>query len=749
MDFRIKKKGRACLVLGLSGVLAFGCVQWPGIEQIPSVVQAVDTRAAVGVASNNIHHHDYYESSGNWASNVNSYLYKNQDGSYTRVEYTDSAVIIEEYNGTDFTLRSSKRLSPELPLFGGFYAGSDYNYIVFGQENTAQDNSKEVFRIVQYRKDWTRVASDSLLGANTTVPFQAGSVSFSEYQNMVYVRTSHEMYRSSDGLNHQANVTFSYNKQTGRITDSCTDIMNLASTGFVSHSFNQFLKMDGNQIFAIDHGDTNPRSIVLSRYNTPAGADKFVGACSYMDVFTFEGKVGDNYTGAAVGGFEVSDRNYLVAFQSVDQIKDYSGTIRNVYLGVVSRNGFPAASKQNQRITDFATGGQYSASNPVLVKLSDNSFVLLWERYSTSFSGSVVNKSSGTLQYVRLDGAGNQLGGIQTVTGSLSDCQPVVSGDELVWYVTNNSVPKFHILNLTSNRLTIKDSGAVPSTSPSIRPSTSPTVSPGVYPYPTLRPTIRPTETPRPTRTPRPTATPYSPYDEVWPDDSDLETNDEVGPDNPSWEDYEQENQDREDENNGSNAEEKVPQLGQYYFDEKAQYVVTKSDAVNGTVEYRLPIGNVSSVNIPEYIWIGSYEFAVTAIADNAFKDSSVKSVTISSNVTKIGAKAFQNAFELKKVAMNNEVKSIGKQAFQNCEALTSLTLPDTVNSIGKKAFAGCRSLKKLTIKSKKLTASKIGGKAFLGIPQKAVVKVPKAKLSAYKKLLRKKGLHSKVKLKA
>ena len=45
-----------------------------------------------------------------------------------------------------------------------------------------------------------------------------------------------------DGLNHQSNLTFEVNTETMKITDSRTGISN-TKTGYVSHSFNQFVKI--------------------------------------------------------------------------------------------------------------------------------------------------------------------------------------------------------------------------------------------------------------------------------------------------------------------------------------------------------------------------------------------------------------------------------------------------------------------------------------------------------------------------
>ena len=72
---------------------------------------------------------------------------------------------------------------------------------------------------------------------------------------------------------------------------------------------------------------------------------------------------------------------------------------------------------------------------------------------------------------------------------------------------------------------------------------------------------------------------------------------------------------------------------------------------------------------------------------------------------------------------------------------LTTVTIGKNIKSIGKNAFYGCGKLKKITIKTTKLTAGAVGAGAFKGINQKAVIKCPKAKKTAYKKILLKKGM--------
>jgi hypothetical protein len=98
-----------------------------------------------------------------------------------------------------------------------------------------------------------------------------------------------------------------------------------------------------------------------------------------------------------------------------------------------------------------------------------------------------------------------------------------------------------------------------------------------------------------------------------------------------------------------------------------------------------------------------------------------------------------------KKVTVNK----IANGAFKDCKKATRIVIGKNVTTIEKKAFSGCNQLKTITIKSTKLSSATINAEAFKGIKKSTIVKVPKKKLKEYKKLLRLKGLSSKVSIKS
>jgi len=133
-----------------------------------------------------------------------------------------------------------------------------------------------------------------------------------------------------------------------------------------------------------------------------------------------------------------------------------------------------------------------------------------------------------------------------------------------------------------------------------------------------------------------------------------------------------------------------------------ATFKVMNADSENPEVQYEAPAKNAKGkVKVPAFVKVNGVTYQVTSVSGKAFKgNSKVTKIIIGKNVTKIG----------------------------------------------KKAFSKCKKLKLLVIKSRKLKAKNVAKNAFKGITKKTTVKVPKSKIKAYRKLLRKKGLSSKVK---
>lgn len=159
----------------------------------------------------------------------------------------------------------------------------------------------------------------------------------------------------------------------------------------------------------------------------------------------------------------------------------------------------------------------------------------------------------------------------------------------------------------------------------------------------------------------------------------------------------------------GGGSVSQLPAQNKVYPSGQISYKVTKSAASGGTVSAvgvhesgKVKKGTITSLVIPKTVSIMGYTFQVTAI----------------------------------------EAK-----AFSGCKKLGRVTIEANVASIGSQAFKGCPKLGNIIIKTTKLTAKSVGAKAFSGVKKTAKVKVPKKKLAAYKKFLKKKGFGKKAKI--
>ncbi|MDO4734299.1 MAG: leucine-rich repeat protein, partial [Lachnospiraceae bacterium] len=361
-----------------------------------------------------------------------SYLI-NEGGRRLRVEYTDG-VLTREYFSEEGNLLSRKSIPFELSEFGGFFAGEDSYFVVFGQNNDEEDDEKEVIRIVKYSREWARQGAASIRGENTTVPFRAGTVSLTETGGMLYMRTSHQMYTSlSDGLRHQANLTAVIREADMTVSWILSGVRSVSS-GYVSHSFNQIVKTDGADLLAADHGDAYPRGIVLFRYAGKAGAEK-LDYSQYVIVLPIAGKTGANATGASLGALEASSSHYLVAGNSVSQDEDSYNTsgVRNIFVTATPKDDFTSSATEIRWLTSYS--GNEKVSTPVMTALPDGRFLLMW----------TVDE---VLNYCFLAADGSQDGPIYTGEGSISDCEPYVKDNAVWWYVTKSSAPVYYSISL-------------------------------------------------------------------------------------------------------------------------------------------------------------------------------------------------------------------------------------------------------------------------------------------------------------
>ncbi|MBD5134122.1 MAG: copper amine oxidase N-terminal domain-containing protein [Clostridiales bacterium] len=394
------------------------------------------------------------DSTARWSHLLSSYLYENDGDTFCVVDAKpnglSNVVAVDTYDRETFALLSSRTVPVELDTFGGFFAGEKYNFMVFGQNNTEEDNQKEVIRVVKYDKDFQRLDAVSVTGGQsfTVVPFDAGSLCMAEDGDMLVIHTARERYTTADGRNHQSQLTICVDTGNMRVTND----LGRFQGNHVSHSFNQFVIFDRGQLVLADHGDAYPRSIVLSRVSGGRTTDR----AFKTDLLKIPGSTGANCTGVTLGGLAASSDSYLVVINTIDHSKvtAYSSFSmsglgrdeRDVVLLVTSKGG---SSTQQIRLTDYVGNGKL-ASTPYLVKVDENRFLVLWEEFVYPDASPVVFNQG--VRYVEVDGSGEILGEVQTLPGARlsNDCQPILMDGRVTWYINTKVGRMFYQIAVLS-----------------------------------------------------------------------------------------------------------------------------------------------------------------------------------------------------------------------------------------------------------------------------------------------------------
>ena len=123
---------------------------------------------------------------------------------------------------------------------------------------------------------------------------------------------------------------------------------------------------------------------------------------------------------------------------------------------------------------------------------------------------------------------------------------------------------------------------------------------------------------------------------------------------------------------------------------------------------------NIFSNTCPiETLYLGR-NLTYTATTSSPFAGrTTLKTVTLGSNVTAIGVYLFSGCTALESVIIPGSLTSVGTRAFQNCSSLTNQTANDVItaiNSIAAYVFSGCSGLTDIVIPA---TITSVGDYAF------------------------------------
>lgn len=343
------------------------------------------------------------------------------------------------YNSSFGLVEKQRVNTNSYDLFGSFHQGADGNfYVVTGNNNESETDSKNVIDIYQFDSAWKLLNKGSIRGdvvnafKGICVPFDAGNCQLLQVGGKLYIYTCRLMYLGSDGLRHQSNIGFEVD---------LTTMQNKVLDSYCSHSFNQFIRSDGNKLYLVDHGDAYPRSIVYSEVSIATG--KSLGEA---ELFKFMGNTGENYTGATINGLEMGTNGQLIVGSSVPHnnavagVTGYANTLkRNIFVSVVSNDSSGKLVSSFKWLTNYNPNGNIGAREPRMIKLDDDRFIVLY----TVFENSGNTETDKSLDYLLIDGAGNIIKQHSFAGAKFhASSNPIAFGGKLVWLAEDSTVTR-------------------------------------------------------------------------------------------------------------------------------------------------------------------------------------------------------------------------------------------------------------------------------------------------------------------
>ena len=336
---------------------------------------------------------------GTWT--VRSYLAETSRG-LMRVGCKDKSVIIEYYNTSGEVNQRKTIAYGSNEKFGGFFAGSDGSfYLVFGTYLSERSTPEESVRVEHYDSSWNKIKSCIIRDRTTLVPFSASSLRMTEANGVLYIDTSHRIYSG-------------FRSTLYAIKESS---MTLIDTDEGGGSCNQFLRADSETLFRVTQSDYN--SPALSEIPLSGWLGNYDNT---RDLIKYDVMGSDT---PSVGGFELSNEGYLVAWSGRDS---YASWGSNIHVSFTSSS--QSQEGVTNRITLFEKGTSKVVCTPQLVKLDGDAFLLMW-----------VEEENNTYRMglTRVDGSGDLSTDITYKTLPASDCQPIMlASGQVAWYVSTD-----------------------------------------------------------------------------------------------------------------------------------------------------------------------------------------------------------------------------------------------------------------------------------------------------------------------
>lgn len=352
-------------------------------------------------------------------------------------------VIIQNFN-TNWQLINTKNLPFEGEDFGNFYHGEKYNYLIF------YDSFPSRIKIVKYDSSFQRLSEVTLketYWTKTKVDVWWGS-SIAEFGDLLVIPA---WIRST--INPHLDNPLTIVIDTKKMEVVCY----LGSSQFDDIDFiteNPFSYFDkiGN-IFVVTNNARYPMRLQVSKLPQKIlrsqSWEEYIGSSEnikQLRLFDIPGPRA-NISGIEMGNIANTESSLIVGSRRIDLAKVFTldaeeshfldkegneiGSESNIFIDIVDRSSL-------QYITKQLTDGDYKTvdySDPKIVALSNNRFMILWNKVSKDDNG-----DKKICEYMVMDTNGRIISPIQPLLGyKLLGSEPIYANGKVMWTATIGS----------------------------------------------------------------------------------------------------------------------------------------------------------------------------------------------------------------------------------------------------------------------------------------------------------------------
>ena len=372
--------------------------------------------------------------------NKSYYLADYSGADYAIVNVSDK-IYIQPYS-SDGKPQNPVILPLNLPLFGGLhYDGSNF-YVITGQNISAASGDSSAYRIDKYNSSGKKLLNANITGydANVILPFVSGGVDIAVNGDLITFTDSAMRNSAITPMHRQASIVVTFNSKN----------LNILNISAINATHTKSTTPNTNLPTFVEYGHENYTAICAINGTREGGIT--LAATEYANlekattttILDFYGTDENTTTKANLGGFTYSSSDYIVAGYSVKQDSSFaSNNAKNVFIATVPKTQLNNSMVNLKWITSYTNSDNVSIDAMKVVKIDSSRSVVLWQETKAGVS---------TTKYVFLNSDGSLNGSIKSNSSlTLSTCDPVVDGTNLVWYSVDSTGSEIKLNSISIN----------------------------------------------------------------------------------------------------------------------------------------------------------------------------------------------------------------------------------------------------------------------------------------------------------